>query len=238
MKQVIKLLAFVLFTGPLFFACKKDDNREAFVKAVADQDIYLPLDSTLLDGTASFDPDGNIVSYLWSKLSGPASCTITDPSATKTIAKNLAQGTYEFELKVRDNDGLIAKARVLVNVNVFVLPPTAQTVIAAWKPAANGLHYLKDPTEAGNEPTFNITIGWEPDLPVRWRFFIKPEGLSYWTSLSYVLVSEINGTFKPLYVASFVSDLDGQPLYSPTIYGRSNAGIDFSQKATIFFEPR
>src|SRR4030095_3413938 len=49
-----------------------------------DRQLTLPRDTTILDGKYSFDPDGRIVSYSWSKLSGPANFEISTQNTQKT----------------------------------------------------------------------------------------------------------------------------------------------------------
>ena len=75
----------VLFTGLIFhLSCKReiscegcaDKNKPPIAFAGPDKVITLPTDSVLLDGSASNDPDGMISSYLWTKISGPASFAI------------------------------------------------------------------------------------------------------------------------------------------------------------------
>ena len=94
----------------------------------ADEIIILPVDSVLLDGEISYDPDGYIVSYQWAKISGPSSFTIVDPTSIKTKADNLVKGVYEFELTVTDNSGLSAKDTTQITVEIqsaINLPPVA-----------------------------------------------------------------------------------------------------------------
>lgn len=93
--------------------------------AGSDQVIDLPLNSVLLDGSNSTAPAGNIVSYKWSKLSGPTSEVIVTPSAATTTVNGLTQGVYQFELKVTDNQGATATATVKVTVNAAPAPPVA-----------------------------------------------------------------------------------------------------------------
>jgi len=45
-----------------------------------------------------------IVSYQWTKVSGPASGTITSPTAATTTVTNLSAGTYVFNLLATDNN--------------------------------------------------------------------------------------------------------------------------------------
>ena len=81
----------------------------------------------LLDGSASKDPDGSIVSYSWKYISGPSSYIINTASANETIVKGLDVGNYSFELAVTDNDGLSAKDTVEVTVDKTPVnhPPVA-----------------------------------------------------------------------------------------------------------------
>lgn len=89
--------------------------------------ITLPTDSLLLDGNASSDPDGNINVWAWRKISGPASVTIINSAASRTIVKDLAAGVYMFELMVKDNGGLSALDSILIIVDdpITNQPPIA-----------------------------------------------------------------------------------------------------------------
>jgi cell division protein FtsI/penicillin-binding protein 2 len=84
-------------------------NKPPIATAGADQKITLPKDSALLDGSASFDPDGSITSYKWVKIEGPVLSNFSSPDSSKTLVKSLAVGVYKFELTVKDNGALIAK---------------------------------------------------------------------------------------------------------------------------------
>ena len=89
------------------------------------QSITLPVNSVILDGSKSTAPSGSIKSYLWTKLSGPASGVISSPSAVSTNVTNLAAGTYEFQLLVTDNNNKTSTAKVTITVKPALLPPTA-----------------------------------------------------------------------------------------------------------------
>jgi hypothetical protein len=126
MKPLIRFVTFILLIGNvIFISCKKEyscdecigDNRSPIANAGPDQVITLPTDSVSLDGRQSSDPDGTISSYLWTKISGPASFTIIKPADSITGVKALVAGAYQFELKVTDNGGLSAKDTVHVIVN-------------------------------------------------------------------------------------------------------------------------
>lgn len=92
-------------------------NLPPIARAGADQTITLPLDSVLLDGSFSVDPDGSITSYEWKKISGSATCRISNPLLVQAKADQLVQGVYRFELSVTDNGGLSGKDTVSIHVN-------------------------------------------------------------------------------------------------------------------------
>jgi K319L-like, PKD domain len=124
MKKIIFLLALLSFAESMvFISCNKEYSCEGCAEkppiAVAGPDlvITLPTDSVSLDGNNSSDPDGTISKWLWTKISGPASFNIIRQSDSISKVKTLVVGTYEFELKVTDNDGLSAKDTVQVIVN-------------------------------------------------------------------------------------------------------------------------
>lgn len=79
--------------------------------AGANQSITLPTSSVSLSGSAS---TGTITSYLWTKISGPTTFTITTPTAVNTTVTGLVQGTYVFQLSL--NGGASTDA-VDINVN-------------------------------------------------------------------------------------------------------------------------
>jgi len=94
-------------------------NRSPIANAGLDKTIILPVNTITLDASASNDPDNNLITYNWEKITGPASFTIVNPSAIQTEVTNLVEGEYEFELSVTDTKGAYTKdrSRVLVVVD-------------------------------------------------------------------------------------------------------------------------
>lgn len=78
--------------------------------------ITLPVNTATLEGSGD-DPDGNIVSYAWLKISGPAAGSISNANAAVATATGLVQGTYRYRLTVTDNAGAIGRDTVQVTVN-------------------------------------------------------------------------------------------------------------------------
>ena len=100
-------------------------NLAPTANAGADKAVTLPTNSVSLSGSGT-DTDGSISSYSWTKISGPSAFSIVSSSAAVTTVSGLVQGTYQFELKVTDNNGAIAKDTVQVTVNAAPnLAPTA-----------------------------------------------------------------------------------------------------------------
>ncbi len=93
------------------------------------QTITLPVNYITLEGTGS-SAAGRIVSYAWSKLSGPASGNIVTRSAAKTNVTDLTEGAYQFQLKVTDERGGTATSVVSIVVKPALLPPVANAGIA------------------------------------------------------------------------------------------------------------
>ncbi|HEU5164501.1 MAG TPA: PKD domain-containing protein [Chitinophagaceae bacterium] len=134
MKQI---LSAVLFISMIFFSCQKEriftnggvnesqtaarrsgggKPRPPVANAGPDQTITLPANTVALNGSASTDPNNNISSYLWTKVSGPSSFTIANPNSVQTQVTNLVEGAYQFELKVTDARGMTGRDMVQVTV--------------------------------------------------------------------------------------------------------------------------
>jgi len=93
--------------------------------AGADITIQLPVDSVTLNGSGT-DPKGKIISYKWSKVSGPAGATIADAASAKTTVTGLSQGIYKFVLSVEDSSGTVGNDTVQVTVKAANIPPVAR----------------------------------------------------------------------------------------------------------------
>ena len=110
----------------------------------SDTILYPTENSITLDGTLSSDPDGSIVSYAWSQVSGPAGATIVTPTTATTQIQfsGSPAGVHVFRLTVTDNDGLTDTADVTITVDTNN-PPTAdaggnQTVVTPATVTLNG----------------------------------------------------------------------------------------------------
>ncbi|MEI9942618.1 MAG: PKD domain-containing protein [Chitinophagaceae bacterium] len=105
-------------------------NQLPTANAGADQTIIYPLSSVTLTGSGT-DPDGTIVSYAWSQISGTAA-TINSPSTYSTNITGLtAAGVRVFRLTVTDNNGATATDDITITVNAAVPPPPSNQLPTA-----------------------------------------------------------------------------------------------------------
>lgn len=95
-----------------------------------DTTITLPANTLLLDGSNSVDPDNNISTYKWTRISGPSSCIISNADAVQTQVTALVQGVYLFELKVTDTDNLFSLDTVQVIMNPANSSPVNHAPVA------------------------------------------------------------------------------------------------------------
>jgi gliding motility-associated-like protein len=98
-------------------------NAAPTANAGPDQPIFLPTNSVVLNGSG-VDADGTIVSYTWSKLTGPSTFTLQNALTPTLTVTDLIVGIYVFRLEVKDDDTAIGFDDVTVNVSPKVnLPP-------------------------------------------------------------------------------------------------------------------
>ena len=123
----VKVMRIYYITGGynlnnITFAIAPPPNQLPTAHAGLDQNITLPNNIAALNGSGN-DPDGNISTYLWRKISGPTAGNLTNANAATASATGLVQGVYKYELKVTDNSGATDLDTMQVTVNAAVPPP-------------------------------------------------------------------------------------------------------------------
>jgi hypothetical protein len=89
-------------------------NDSPVADAGADQ-VGVPAGTVTLDGSASFDPDGDPITFQWDQIAGPAVSLSGRNTARATFPAAEGQN-YSFRLTVRDDKGAASLARVSVSV--------------------------------------------------------------------------------------------------------------------------
>ena len=94
--------------------------------------IGVPAGTITLNGSASYDPLGEALTYAWSQIGGP---TVTINNANQAVATFTAAAsqTYTFMLKVTNTDGASGQATTLVTT---AAPVQSQIVQFTAQPAA------------------------------------------------------------------------------------------------------
>src|SRR3954470_2156101 len=166
-------------------------NIPPVANAGTDQSITIPINSVWLNGTASYDTDGSIMAYNWSKISGPPQFTIANFDQSGTTVSNMVQGTYSFQLTVTDNRGGTAKDTVVITVN----PPPPGTNLAPIAIAG------ADATININSYTLNSWGTYDPDGTIAsyaWRKIAGPAQITMGPTIyaTAALSGMVNGTYS------------------------------------------
>jgi chitodextrinase len=122
-------------------------NQSPVARAGNDISITLPVNSVTLSGTGSTDADGNIVTYAWTKISGPGTPTISAASSASTGVSGLLEGTYVYRLTVTD-DGT---ATGTDDISIVVAPAVA-TDTSTIRPEGFGAN-----ATGGSGTTYHVT---------------------------------------------------------------------------------
>ena len=132
-------------TDSVLIAVNPKPNAPPSANAGADQTVTDSdgngTQAVTLNGAASSDSDGTIVSYVWRE---GASTVATGVSPTVS----LSVGTHTLTLQVTDDDGATATDSVTVTVNPFVPPPPSPTVHIGDL----------DGSTAGNKSSWSATV--------------------------------------------------------------------------------
>ena len=76
----------------------------------------------ILDGSASYDPGGQTLQYLWTQVgTSPSTVTINTPTSQKADFVGIKEGTYQFKLTCTNSAG---SSSATVNVTINNVAPT------------------------------------------------------------------------------------------------------------------
>lgn len=104
----------------LKFSKNNTANKSPYVSAGVDRKVSISGGSTYLVGDY-FDADGEVTAVQWIQTSGPAALTLENLTEQKLKISNLQIGTFEFELRVWDDQN--AESWDKVQIHVVASPP-------------------------------------------------------------------------------------------------------------------
>jgi hypothetical protein len=127
--------------------------------------LNVPAAIITLDGSGSYDPLGEALTYSWLQISGPQ-VTITGATSAKATFPAAAGQTYSFRLTVKNTDGLQGSATTTVStqspsvVSVLVFQATPPTIAPGGSSTLNWV--VQNATTVSISPGFssvNATSG-------------------------------------------------------------------------------
>jgi gliding motility-associated-like protein len=172
-------------------------NQPPVANAGADKTITLPLNTITLFGSGS-DPDGTVLTYAWTKTSGPAA-TLTNQSTNNLTLTDLVQGTYGLRLTVTDEDGATDFDDVIIVVNA---------VAANQTPTANA---GADKTITLPTSALNLSgSGSDPDGTIAAYSWVKVSGPTVTLGVTNLATLSLTNLLEGVYVFRLeVEDDDG-----------------------------
>ncbi|MDQ6843401.1 MAG: PKD domain-containing protein, partial [Bacteroidota bacterium] len=156
-------------------------NVPPVANAGNDVTITLPTNSVQLNGNGSYDPDGTVASYSWTKTAGPAQFTISNSKIINPVFSNLIAGTYTLSLTVTDNKG--ATNTDFINVIVNPVPANQPPVAAAGNDVTITL-----PT---NSVQLNGSSSYDPDGTIASYSWAKTAGPTQFTISNSKIVNPV-----------------------------------------------
>lgn len=162
-------------------------------KAGPDQTIQLPTNSVTLNGSATVDPNGALTGIGWTKISGPATGTITNSKALTTTVTGLTEGTYQFRLTVLNSQSVPSSDTMVVTVKAAPKPSAPRDVAKAGPDQT-----IQLPT---NSVTLNGSQSIDPTGPltgISWTKVSGPTGgtITNSGSLTTTVTGLVAGTYE------------------------------------------
>ena len=186
------------------------DNIPPVSNAGADRTIKLPVNAVLVMGSGT-DADGSISAYEWNKVDGPIPFTITGKTTATPTFGGLVEGTYDFELKVTDNQGAINRDTMQVIVEPADVTPNIPPVVNAGTDGNVAItdSIILDGTASDVDGTITA---------YQWAVTTRPSG----SIVTFVSASSID--------AKAVVNAEGQYVFTLTV--TDNSGAQSSAQVT------
>jgi predicted esterase len=179
--------------------------------ANAGADITASGTSTVLNASASTDPDGTIT-YAWSQVSGPVMATITNTASGITAINNLAPGVYNFSVTVTDNKGVSTTDNVTVTIQGALLPVEYLYFSGERKGATNLLKWA-----TGNEQDNNYFEIERSQDGSKYAVIGRVDGAGNSTNVQEYSYTDANASKGKLFYRLKQVDQDGAASFSKVV---------------------
>ncbi len=131
------------------------ETRPPTVDAGEDEVITLPTSEVALNGMGE-DPDGGMITYEWTQISGPNTATLSDANTANLMAIDLVEGVYVFRLTVTDDENETNFDEVTVTVEPEMVGNMAPVAIAEADPLTGSAPLLVNFT--GSNSTDDVEV--------------------------------------------------------------------------------
>lgn len=148
-----------------------------------------------LDGSRSFDPSGDTLTYQWSIAAKPVGslANLTSNNAVQTTLVPDVAGKYEIKLTVSDGDLVSEAATVFVTSNLNNAAPVS--AVGVTRNVSTGVAVILDGSSSSDRDG-------DP-LSFNWRLAVKPTG----SSASLLGVTTVRPTFTADVAGQYVVEL-------------------------------
>jgi hypothetical protein len=189
----------------------------------SDRVIQLPKKSIVLPGSGT-DPDGTIVSYLWTQLSGPSEATMVDVTSAQAVAGDMVAGDYQFQLTVTDDQGATGSKVLYVTVNSMTTSYRMSNQQSDSEMAVtSGTENSRPAIGADSSLQLHSSINLLDELNVRLTAYPNPT--NNFTNL------QLTGLNTAQQIDIVITNLSGEQVYKETAFvqGNMTKKIDLSR---------
>jgi hypothetical protein len=165
-------------------------NSKPAANAGGDQFLDTFPSTVQLDGSQSFDPDDDPITFEWTITSKPdgSFATLSDPTASDPTFDADILGTYIIQLVVTDSFGLVSEADEVV--------VTSENVKPVADAGGNQVVLVGDTVFLDGSGSYDANGN---DLTYRWSLADEPEGsvaeLSFPETLDPIFVADVEGMY-------------------------------------------
>lgn len=173
--------------------CDGGANQAPTAVAGNDISILLPTSATSLNGSGS-DPDGTIVSYLWTQIGGTTATIVSPNTAVTSITGLTTTGIRIFRLTVTDNGGVSS----FDDITVTVTAPVNQVPVVS----------ASSPTPTITLPTNSVTLigsAFDPDGTIVSYSWSQQAGTSSTITTPTAPTTTVTGLGQGVFVYRFIA---------------------------------